>query len=269
MAVESEPAQDVAIVRPIFIVGCGRSGTTLLRLMLDSHPAHRGRRGDQVPDRPRTDPWRALAPAPDLRFQSRPGGSSGCARSTAASGRVRGAQGKAPLGREDARLYVPPRSRGPALSRRPVRASDPRRPRRGRLVPRALGLSRPACGPPTRCGASRSCVPAPSGSSCRPIATTSCATRRSSPTLSGSCGPCWRSWERTGMTRCCATTSCRTTPPSGTRTYSAKRRTESGGREGRLPRVGRSRARRKLDPALRAVLMRSSGKLLADLGYTG
>src|SRR3954469_12694891 len=43
MAVESSSAEDVARTRPqtdrpIFIVGCGRSGTTLLRLMLDSHP---------------------------------------------------------------------------------------------------------------------------------------------------------------------------------------------------------------------------------------
>src|SRR4051794_37690957 len=38
MAVESAGAEDVARGRPIFIIGCGRSGTTLLRLMLDSHP---------------------------------------------------------------------------------------------------------------------------------------------------------------------------------------------------------------------------------------
>jgi hypothetical protein len=50
--------------------------------------------------------------------------------------------------------------------------------------------------------------------------------------------------------------------------YSAKRRAESGGDQG-VYRSSAGRGRRRLDPALRAVLMRSSGKLLADLGYTG
>jgi hypothetical protein len=49
--------------------------------------------------------------------------------------------------------------------------------------------------------------------------------------------------------------------------YSAKRRAESGGKKG-VYSASAGRGRRKLDPALRTVLMRSSGKLLADLGYT-
>jgi hypothetical protein len=50
--------------------------------------------------------------------------------------------------------------------------------------------------------------------------------------------------------------------------YSSKRRAESGGEQG-VYRSSAGRGRRRLDPALRAVLMRSSGKLLAELGYTG
>ena len=55
--------------------------------------------------------------------------------------------------------------------------------------------------------------------------------------------------------------------------YSARRRSESGGDEapssGAVYRARDGKGRRRLDPALRAVLMRSSGRLLADLGYTG
>jgi hypothetical protein len=51
--------------------------------------------------------------------------------------------------------------------------------------------------------------------------------------------------------------------------YSAKRRAESGGEAGKgVYRSSAGRGRRRLDPALRAILMRSSGKLLAELGYT-
>jgi hypothetical protein len=49
--------------------------------------------------------------------------------------------------------------------------------------------------------------------------------------------------------------------------YTAERRAAAGGRGAAIYRAGAGKGRRKLDPALRAVLMRSSGKLLADLGY--
>src|SRR5262245_29623816 len=34
----TQPPEDLMTVPPVFIVGCPRSGTTLLRLMLTSHP---------------------------------------------------------------------------------------------------------------------------------------------------------------------------------------------------------------------------------------
>ncbi len=49
--------------------------------------------------------------------------------------------------------------------------------------------------------------------------------------------------------------------------YTAERRAAAGGGDAAIYRAGAGKGRRKLDPALRAVLMRSSAKLLADLGY--
>lgn len=50
-------------------------------------------------------------------------------------------------------------------------------------------------------------------------------------------------------------------------TYTAERRAAAGGSGTAIYRAGVGTGRRKLDPALRAVLMRSSRKLLAELGY--
>ncbi len=163
-----------------FVVGMNRSGTTLLRMMLDAHPAARDPARDSF--RARSDPFRAR---PRRQARRRPGGDEGPSRvgglrlhrrrgarlagglaearaGPGGAGVLRGLRRpgrQAPLGREDPPLRAEDAADRLGPSGGPVRPRDPRRPRRRALGARPhregrrRGGGRPALAAQDRAGA--------------------------------------------------------------------------------------------------------------------
>ena len=133
-------APPAAADRPIFVIGSPRSGTTLLRMVLDSHP--RISCGEETHFLRELEPitGQALADAGAVRLPrgllagADPGALHGL------PGRLPGAARQGPLGGEGPDLHAPAALHRRAVPGRAVPPPGPRRPRRGRLVPRSLGL---------------------------------------------------------------------------------------------------------------------------------
>ena len=134
-----------ALVRPVFIVGCGRSGTTALGEVLGRHPllAYLNEPRDIWLYEPRTDIWSAKAGARGgrLRLSARRR-SAGSGRQDQARLRGRGSPAaRRASGREAADQRVPHRLARRHVPGRAVRAPDQERPR-GRGLDRQAGGAR-------------------------------------------------------------------------------------------------------------------------------
>ena len=134
---------------PPFVLGVRRSGTTLLRVILDRRPGiaipdetyfipqladrHPGRSTSRVVDDLRRLP---RLPRGGVAVESRRSSALGCGRGGDRRRLfgVRGESRQAPLGRQDAEVHAASRPDRATLSRRPVRPSHSRRSRRRALV---------------------------------------------------------------------------------------------------------------------------------------
>ena len=278
---------------PVIVLGVRRSGTTLLRVMLDRNAAL------AVPDesyfvpqlarrhrdcgRPRGVRRRPASPADARRVGRlargrRAAASPGHADGRGDRGRVRGVRRRArqgALGRQDAALHAAPPAARAALSRRALRPPDPGRPRRGALVPLGAGgdhdggrggiratppasraSGRPRCAPRAALGAPRRAGPLPRG----PLRGARRGRRRPS---SGASATSPGSSTTTG----CSATSGRPTPRARrTSSGSTSRRASAcatGGRE--MSADGRRGVRgRRGRPARRARLRRGDARVTTD-----
>ena len=153
-----------------------------------------------------------------------------------------------------------------ALPGRPVRPSAPRRPRRGGLLPRSLGL--PLGGPGGALGvatlrAGRARARAPRWP---PTATTSCATRPWWRTRRRAARACSRSSASRGTRPCWSSIAAEHDATERYQRFTARAR-EAGGDDSAIYRSRVGAGRSGLDPVLRGLLRTGSGQLLRDLGY--
>ena len=229
---------------PIFVIGSPRSGTTLLRLILDSHPRIScgeethflrdlgsivGRHWDLVAtygfDR---DWWLARIAG---FYERLPGRGPGALRQGA-------------LGREGPDLHAPPRPHRRALPRRALRPPPARRARRRRQLPRPLGLSLGGSRGPRRVGAVRPRGARVRRTAARRSASSSCATRHSWPSRSRRRAASSSSSARPGIPRSSTSTRPSTPRPSA---IGGSPRAARGRRRERddLPLARRGRAARR------------------------